>query len=223
MTENFSAATPRCNAHPQSEPKYIPISAGTGELHCSICERLLWETNVGNIKQPDSPKKKKVTVVSKLPPNPAQDYTQPTFHKVATQIEADDPMFVPEYSYAGATGVSLVANITESGGLVRLPHRGCYVVDCGFSMGLPAGYRAEVTASATWANKGLILANADYQGRVKVAVLNAGKEIIVINHGDRFAQMTISPVYLFDWILSAGVPVGDKQQVTDDLGRIDRQ
>lgn len=217
--------TPRCNAHPTADPKYVPVSAGTGELHCSICNRLLWETNAGDIKQPDQPKKAKVS--AKLPPCPAQDYTQPSFHKVATKIVADDPMYVPGYQTPGSACVDLVANITEEGGVLRLPHRGCYVVDCGFSMELPAGYKAEISARSSWASKGLLVANApgqvdtDYRGRVRVAVLNAGKEIIVINHGDRIAQMSIAPVYLFDWILAPDL--GDTQRGAGGFGSTGRQ
>jgi dUTP pyrophosphatase len=83
-------------------------------------------------------------------------------------------------------------------------------------MQLPAGYKACISARSVLANKGLIVTNApgqidsDYRGRVKVVVTNVGKEIVVIEHGDRFAQMWVEPVYLFEWVYASVLDSSDR-------------
>jgi dUTP pyrophosphatase len=72
-------------------------------------------------------------------------------------------------------------------------------------MQLPPGYKAEVFARSGLASRGLVILNGpgqideDYRGRVCLLVGNVGKEIFVINHGDRLAQMCPTPVYKFTW------------------------
>lgn len=154
-------------------------------------------------------KVKKAKVTSKLPPCPAKQLEVPNLFKIKTKIVADDPMFVPKYQTAGSACVDLIANLKElERGIIQLPYRATVLVDCGFSMELPYGYKATVSARSGLAAKGLVVVNApgqidsDYRGRVKVILGNVGKEIIVINHGDRIAQMAIEPVYTFDWLVS---------------------
>jgi dUTPase len=144
--------------------------------------------------------KKKVEVSTILPRNPVCDYVQPVLHKIATEIVVDDSGFIPQYQ----DGSSAYVDLISSSPTVKLAHRGIATIDCGFTMKLPSGYKAIITTNAELANKGLMVATGYYQGRVKVVVINQGREIIVINHGDRFAQMCLEPVYLFDWILSGG-------------------
>lgn len=38
-------------------------------------------------------------------------------------------------------------------------------------------------------------------GRVKVLVTNIGKELIVIDHGMKFARIHVEPVFTFEWLL----------------------
>lgn len=214
-----SKIIPKCKNHPYSPPKYVAVSAGMGEMRCSLCDELLWETNFTEQSEKQA---KKAVVVPKLPPSPAQDYFQPPLYKVATKIEADDPMFIPKYQEETAS-VNLIANMPDKGS-TRLPLRGSCVVDCGFSMELPAGYKAEITPHRSRSSRGLIVTNAPgqigngYRGRVEVLVLNAGNELIVINHGDCIAQMSVSPVYLFDW-----VTVSETQRGADGFGSTGRQ
>jgi dUTP pyrophosphatase len=154
---------------------------------------------------------KKAKVTSKLPACSTKHLNAPNPFKIATNIVVDDPMFLPKYQTLGSACVDLVANLKfddPNKKLIQLPYRCTTVVDCGFSMEIPFGYKATISARSGLASKGLTVANApgqvdsDYRGRVKVILVNVGKEIIVINHGDRIAQMAIEPVYTFDWLVS---------------------
>lgn len=122
------------------------------------------------------------------------------FTGVPTEIVADDPMFVPQYKTEDAACVDLVANLKENGKVV-IQHRGVVLVDCGFSMALPPGYKAEVVAHLSFASLGLIILSSLVEnGRIKVALCNIGQvNPITIKHGQVFAGLILSPIYKFDW------------------------
>jgi dUTPase len=144
--------------------------------------------------------KKKGTVATLLPPSPATEHNQPVLNKVVTKLEPDSPEFVPEQQ-PGKHSVSLSANMPNKQP-VNLPHRMTLKVDCGFTMTLPAGYRASITATADMAMKGLVVSNpaSFVDGRVSVLVANVGKEIIPLQHGQKFAEMFVEPAYYFEWV-----------------------
>jgi dUTP pyrophosphatase len=127
---------------------------------------------------------------------------------VTTKIVADDDTWIPEYKTDGAACVDLKANIppdVHGNREINLPYRVGQLIDCGISIELPPGFKAEIAARSGWANRGLVVANSpgqvdeDYRGRICVAVYNVGKEILKIKHGDRIAQMWPVPVYRFQW------------------------
>ena len=167
------------------------------------------------------PQEMKTGTIRPLQPqsSPAMEYQEPVLHKVATKIVVDGPEFVPKYQTDLAACCDLVANIEPDAAgnkRVSMPHRATVVIDCGFSMELPSGYRALVSARSGWANKGLIVTNGpgvidpDYRGRVMCIVTNVGKQIIVINHLDRIAQMAIEPIYTFSWVLAKSLSETDR-------------
>lgn len=146
--------------------------------------------------------KKRGKIVSKLSKDKVASQSA-MFHKVVTKIVVDDERFIPKYSTEGSACVDLVANLPE--GPIRLPHRGIVRVDCGFSMELPSGWKAEIAPRSSLSLRGLTIPNSpaqidsDFRGRIEVILMNSGKEIIVVEDGDRFAQMWVSPVYIFDF------------------------
>lgn len=125
-----------------------------------------------------------------------------------TKIKADDPMFVPQYQTESSACADLIANVPPDSTKQRiatvLPNR-CVVIDCGFSMELPPGYKAEIYARSGHAKAMLMVPNApgqidqDFRGRVMVLIANVGKNSMVIQHGERFAQIALCPVWRFDW------------------------
>jgi dUTP pyrophosphatase len=72
-------------------------------------------------------------------------------------------------------------------------------------MALPPGWEAQIRPRSGLAQKGVQVTNSpgtiddDYRGRLMVVLNNAGREIVNIKHGDRFAQMALKPVWYFSW------------------------
>ncbi len=102
---------------------------------------------------------------------------------------------IPEYQTAGSSGMDLKANIDEPIVLKSLDRA---LIPTGIFLQLPLGYEAQVRARSGLAlKKGLSLPNgigtidSDYRGEISVIVINLGREDIVINDGDRIAQMVI--------------------------------
>lgn len=135
---------------------------------------------------------------------------------VPVKIKVDPPAtyqgreidWTPAYQTEGSACVDLVANIPPDftqQRRVTLHPRQSTMIDCGFSMALPPGYKAEVSARSGHAKAMLIVANApgqvdsDFRGRVMVIVANIGKQTMTVEHGERFAQMWLDRVYRFEW------------------------
>lgn len=111
-----------------------------------------------------------------------------------------DRAFVPKYQSAQAAGMDLCACLDEGTELTLEPGR-IVMVPCGFAMGLPMGYEAQVRPRSGLATKhGVTVPNSpgtidsDYRGEVKVALINLGREPYVVTHGQRIAQMVVAPV-----------------------------
>jgi len=125
---------------------------------------------------------------------------------VPTKIIADEPMFVPEYENEGSACASLVANIpvdVAGNRRISLTSRSQVKVDCGISIDLPEGWQAKITPAIKFSERGMVIKNSpavvDHRNKVEVLLGNVGKEIIVINHGDKFAQVEPVPVHHFEW------------------------
>jgi dUTP pyrophosphatase len=79
------------------------------------------------------------------------------------------------------------------------------LVDTGVAMKIPVGYGGFVgprssqrKARITSWGEGII--DSAYRGTVKVILANMGSEPYVFKHGDRIAQIVISPVVLCDFV-----------------------
>jgi dUTP pyrophosphatase len=121
--------------------------------------------------------------------------------KVSVKIKADSEEFIPKYKTEGAACADLFCN-QES---VRILPNRVVVIDCGFSMELPQGWEAVIRSRSGLSSKGLQVTNSpatidsDYRGRIKVILNNSSKEIIDLHKGDRIAQISLKPVWFFDW------------------------
>lgn len=149
-------------------------------------------------------KKKKVVAKTAKTRSTEKDFSEPLIHKVATKILADDEMFIPKY-LSNSCSANIFANIKiHKVPSIKLPHRAIVSIDCGFSIDIRAGYKIVVTISDYLARKGLIIPNTPcYKmgGRVSVILTNIGREIVVISHGDSIANITIEPIYDFDFLV----------------------
>ena len=105
---------------------------------------------------------------------------------------------LPTYGSAEAAGADLYACLDEP-----------VVIESGKTAWIPVGFAMEVPKSCAGlvyarsgmaCKKGLAPANkvgvidSDYRGPVTVVLYNHGDEPQTINHGDRIAQMVITPV-----------------------------
>ncbi|EFI42279.1 MULTISPECIES: dUTP diphosphatase [Peptoniphilus] len=102
---------------------------------------------------------------------------------------------LPKYQTEGSSGMDLQANIEEPIVLKSLDRT---LIPTGLFIELPNGYEAQVRARSGLAlKKGLSLPNgigtidSDYRGEIKVIIINLGKEDVIINPGDRIAQLVI--------------------------------
>lgn len=130
-------------------------------------------------------------------------------HKVDVQIVADSPDFIPEYKTVGSAGCDIKANIppddTGRRVVTVMPNQ-VECIDAGFKIVIPYGWEAQIRPRSGLSLKGLQVTNSpgtidsDYLGRIKVIVSNTSKNIINIEHGQRFAQMLIKPVWRINWI-----------------------
>lgn len=87
------------------------------------------------------------------------------------------------------------------------------MIDCGISVAIPQGYKLCVAVRSGWASRGLALMNGvgqidvDYRGKVKCIVANViGREVLVINNGDRIGQCWLEPVYKIEWNVVQSLP-----------------
>lgn len=105
---------------------------------------------------------------------------------------------LPAYMSEHAAGADLCAAIGEQ--LTLLPGSRA-LVPTGFSIALPPGYEAQVRPRSGLAiQSGVTCLNspgtidADYRGEVRVVLANLGSKPVLINRGDRIAQMIVAPV-----------------------------
>jgi dUTP pyrophosphatase len=120
----------------------------------------------------------------------------------------DDNALIPAYQTERAAGLDLSVCLPrgdhDSGEVVIEPiHKGGKItkLPCGFACAIPEGFEGQVRPRSGLATKfGVTIPNApgtvdsDYRGEMFVALINLGNEPHTIRHGDRVAQMVISPV-----------------------------
>lgn len=91
-------------------------------------------------------------------------------------------------------------------GQVWIPKEGRCAVPLGFKAQLPSGWECQVRPRSGLAlNKGITVLNApgtidaDYPGEWAVILHNTSSQDVVINHGDRVAQLVLAPVHRLPW------------------------
>jgi dUTP pyrophosphatase len=121
---------------------------------------------------------------------------------------------LPEYATEGSAGMDLRANIETAKTLQPMERA---IIPTGLYIELPLGYEAQVRPRSGMAfKKGLSIPNspgtidADYRGEIGVIVINLNTDAIVIEPGERVAQMVIAKYERISWAL------------VDDLSETDR-
>ena len=130
------------------------------------------------------------------------------------QLDHAKGLPLPSYETSAAAGMDIRAALGFS---ITLKPGERMLIPTGLQMALPEGYEAQIRPRSGLAIKhGITMLNspgtidADYRGEVKVIAINHGTEDFTIQHGDRIAQMVISPV------VQLGI------QVVDDLSDTER-
>lgn len=103
---------------------------------------------------------------------------------------------IPVYSTEHAAGADLMADITDA---IAVPSLGRVLVPTGLYMAIPQGWEGQVRPRSGLAvKKGLTVLNspgtidADYRGEVKVILVNLGEGEVMIEPGERIAQLIIA-------------------------------
>lgn len=106
---------------------------------------------------------------------------------------------LPTYGSVGSAGADLYACLD---GTIEIAPGQTVFVPTGLAMEIPEGYAGLAYARSGLACKqDLAPANkvgvidSDYRGEFIIALHNHGREVRVINHGERIAQLVITPVY----------------------------
>ncbi len=106
---------------------------------------------------------------------------------------------LPQYMTEGSSGMDLFASLDQE---VTLQPGERKLIPTGISVAIPEGFEGQIRPRSGLAiQKGIGIVNgpgtidADYRGEIGVLLINFGKDPITIYHGDRIAQMVISPVY----------------------------
>lgn len=110
---------------------------------------------------------------------------------------------LPQYMSPLAAGVDLRAAMSS---VLTLSPGQRSLVPTGIALAIPEGYEAQLRPRSGLAlKKGISLPNspgtidADYRGEIQVALINLGSEAVVIEPGERIAQMIFCPVVRAGW------------------------
>jgi dUTP pyrophosphatase len=110
---------------------------------------------------------------------------------------------LPSYMTAGAAGMDLYA---DTAGVLEIAPMQRVLIPTGIAIGLPVGYEAQIRPRSGLALKhGFALVNSpgtidsDYRGEIQIIAINLGAEPIVIERGQRIAQMVVQPVMRAVW------------------------
>jgi dUTP pyrophosphatase len=110
---------------------------------------------------------------------------------------------LPHYATPDSAGCDLRAALSEP--LVLEPGQR-HAVPTGLKLAIPPGFEGQVRPRSGLAMRhGVTVANApgtidaDYRGELKALLVNIGQEPVVIEPGDRIAQLVVAPVVQLEW------------------------
>lgn len=128
-------------------------------------------------------------------PNTEISFTEDPVFNVVKIVLAPDAK-APEYKTPFAAGADIFTNETH-----YLEPGETYMFPTGVRVQIADGYEGQVRSRSGLAAKNSILVlnspgtiDSDYRGEIKVILHNAGKVGVMINAGDRIAQLVVAPV-----------------------------
>ena len=116
----------------------------------------------------------------------------------------------------GSAGMDLYADIDAE---LRLAPMERVSIPTGISIALPMGFEAQIRPRSGLALKhGLTMVNspgtidADYRGEIQLIAINLGNEPVVIQRGERIAQMVVQRVIKARWQEVEELPSSKRQE-----------
>lgn len=123
---------------------------------------------------------------------------------------------LPVYMTEGAAGLDLCADID---GRIDLAPMARVLIPTGIAIALPIGFEAQIRPRSGLALKqGFTLVNSpgtidsDYRGEIQIIAINLGSEPIVIERGQRIAQMILQRVIRAQWQEVSELPSSARQE-----------
>lgn len=114
--------------------------------------------------------------------------------KVKIVNNSSNPM--PKYQTLGSAGMDLMAMLSEPVMIKPLQRT---LIPTGIFIELPTGHEAQIRPRSGLAyKKGLTVLNSpgtidsDYRGELKIILINLSNETVIINTGERIAQVIIA-------------------------------
>lgn len=124
---------------------------------------------------------------------------------------------LPAYETAHSAGMDLRASLERPVTLKPLQRA---LIPTGLSIELPVGFEAQIRSRSGMAlQKGISMLNtigtidADYRGEIRIIVINLSQDTVVIEDGERVAQMVIARCEQAEWI-----QVDELQETTRGTG-----
>ena len=115
------------------------------------------------------------------------------------RLRKDGSIPLPQYMSPGSSGMDLYAFVENVITLVPGERKR---IPTGISVAIPEGFEGQIRARSGLAiHHGIGVINgpgtidADYRGELCVLLINLGNSPFAVRHGDRIAQMVISPVF----------------------------
>ena len=122
---------------------------------------------------------------------------------------------LPAYMTEGAAGMDLCADIE---GELQLAPMARALIPTGIAIALPIGFEAQIRPRSGLALKqGFTLVNtpgtidSDYRGEIQIIAINLGAEPVVIERGQRIAQMVLQRVIRTRWHEVEELPSSTRQ------------
>ncbi len=126
------------------------------------------------------------------------------------------PLALPAYMTEGSSGMDLCADID---GDLRLAPLERTLIPTGIAVALPMGFEAQIRPRSGLALKqGLTMVNspgtidADYRGEIQLIAINLGQKPVVIERGQRIAQMVVQRVVRARWQEVSELPGSERQE-----------
>ena len=121
--------------------------------------------------------------------------------KLAWGQDADKNLPLPTFQTPGSAGADVCANFGLAQSSIEIKPGARALIPTGFSLEIPNNYEIQIRPRSGLAiNHGITILNSpgtidsDYRGLIGIILINHGNEIYKILHGDRIAQMIVSPI-----------------------------